>query len=122
MNYIKITSLLLFGLLLFASCQPKELPTIIDSGEDFITVKLSHQTTEAEMKAIQKSLSERNVGFDFSGSLFFEDGKLRQLELTVSIPNVGSGRTKADLMTLQTRYMGFIFNKNQNPVFKIGEV
>ncbi len=74
------------------------------------------------MKAIQNELSKRNVVFDFSGSVFFEDGRLRQLELTVSIPNVGSGRTKADLMTLQTRYMGFIFNKNQNPVFKIGEV
>jgi hypothetical protein len=122
MNYIKTTSLLFFSFLLFISCQPKELPTITEAGEDFITVKLSHQSTEAEMKAIQNELSKRNVVFDFSGSVFFEDGRLRQLELTVSIPNVGSGRTKADLMTLQTRYMGFIFNKNQNPVFKIGEV
>jgi len=122
MKYIKTISLLLWVFVVSSSCSPKELPTILEQGEGYITVKLSHQTTEAEMQNIQKTLAEQGVQFDYEGSVFFEDGRLRQLELTVSIPNVGSGKTRADLMTLQTRYIGFIYHKNQNPVFKIGEI
>lgn len=122
MKYTKTILLLLWVVVTSSSCSPKELPTILEQGDGFITVKLSHQTTESEMQNIQATLSEKRVQFDYNGSVFFEDGRLRQLELTVSIPNVGSGKTRADLMTLQTRYIGFFYNKNQNPVFKIGEI
>ena len=122
MKHVKSIFLLFWVVVFCPSCAPKELPTILEQGDGFITVKLSHQTTESEMQNIQATLAEKRVQFDYNGSVFFENGRLRQLELTVSIPNVGSGRTRADLMTLQTRYIGFVYNKNQNPVFKIGEI
>lgn len=107
-------------LLLLHSCQPKELPTLTEINDKIVSVKLSHQTTKNELESIASQVSKYNIKMDYSGSTFFEDGKLRILSLIVTTPTQ-SGRTNADLMGLQYRYIGFEYEAVQDK-FRIGEM
>lgn len=105
-----------------ASCMPKDLPTSIFQKQDFALVKLSHMTTKDDLQEIQQKLAEQEIGFNYEGSTFFEDNKLQKLSLQVSVPGGHTGRTTADIVALQFKYFGFLYQKDGSPVFRIGEM
>ncbi|MBK9733704.1 MAG: hypothetical protein IPO92_01540 [Saprospiraceae bacterium] len=91
------------------------------SEKKLTLLKLSHQSTKTEMSEFSKAIAmDQGIIMDFSTSEFFEDGKLRKLKLTVILPDNTGGKTSADLTTLQFKYYGFQYQKNGNPIFKIG--
>lgn len=118
-NSFFILTMLMFSLI---SCMPKDLPTVITQKQDYTLVKLSHKTTKEELKTIQQKLAEQEIGFNYDGSTFFDDNKLQKLNLVVSIPGGHSGRTSADIVAIQFKYFGFLYQKGSNPVFRIGEM
>lgn len=109
-------------LILLASCQPKELPTVLEQSDGYALMKVSHVTTKAELISMAQKLAEQNITIDFSSTEFFEDGKLRNLKLAIKTPEGSSGTTSADLVTLQFKYFGFKYDKDGVPVFQIGEI
>lgn len=101
------------------SCQPKSLPTFLETDQNFATVKVSHETTKTEMETIKDSLSKIGIDFDYSGSTFFDDSRLQTLNLAVTLSNGKIGTLTADAVNLQFKYFGFIYNSEK---FKIGEI
>jgi hypothetical protein len=91
-----------------ASCQPKNLPTVVIISGEQITAKFSHMTTKAEIEAVAKKIAFTGGELDYSQSIFFDDGKLRTLILTIKSPLGKVGSTKADLTGLQYGYVGFM--------------
>jgi hypothetical protein len=83
-------------------------------------VKFSHQTTKSEMEKIAADLSVVGIKLDFQKSTFFEDGKLRDLNIWVTCPNGNEGKTAAPLTNLQYNYYGFRYDKNGPVGFQIG--
>jgi hypothetical protein len=119
---MKITRFLSLMILLqiIVGCQPKELPTMIEINDKIVKVKLSHQTTKAELETISQQVVKYGVTMDYSSSTFFDDGKLRILSLLVTTPT-HSGKTNSDLMGIQYRYVGFEYDPINN-LFGIGEM
>jgi hypothetical protein len=112
-----------FGALLFLlACQSKNLPTYFKQDQDFALVKFSFSTTKDEMIEIQKKLKGQGLEMDFTGSEFFEDGKLRNLKLKVTTPSGSGGMASADQVTLQFKYFGFKYDKVGDKSFLIGEI
>jgi len=109
-------------LVLITSCQPKDLPTVFTQSEGYALVKISHETTKTEMEEMATKLAEQGIKIIFSNSEFFEDGKIRNLKLGVETPDGNRGSTSADLVVLQFKYYGFIYQKDGNPVFQIGNI
>jgi hypothetical protein len=116
MQYILCFSLLLF----LTACQPKDLPTVFSQSEGYAILKVSHKTTKDELTSIADKLKIQAVEMDFSKSEFFDDGKLRNLKLSVITPEGNRGATSADQVTLQFKYFGFIYNKKGGTAFQIG--
>jgi len=114
--------LILSLLFLFSSCQPKDLPTVLTQSEGYALMKISHETTKKELTEMAQKLTEQGIKIDFSSSEFFEDGKLRSLKLGVETPDGNRGSTSADLVVLQFNYYGFLYQKDGNPVFQIGNI
>jgi hypothetical protein len=112
----------LFLILSVTSCQPKELPTVLEQADGYALMKVSHQTTQTEFSAMAKKLAEQGIEIDFSKSEFFEDGKLRNLKLAVKTPDGNSGATTADQVTLQFEYFGFLYQKGGDVSFQIGNI
>jgi len=104
------------------SCQPKNLPTILNQSEGYALLKISHETTKDELASITEKLVSQSIQIDYSGSEFYSDGKLKKLSLAVIIPEGNRGVTAADIVALQYRYFGFLYQKEGSPVFKIGEI
>lgn len=104
------------------SCMPKELPTVLDQSEGYALMKVSHLTTKEELQSMSSKLAEQGITIDYSSSEFFDDGKLRNLILSVVTPDGNKGSTNADLVTLQFKYFGFLYQKNGQPSFKIGTI
>lgn len=105
---------LLFVSFLFTSCQPKSLPTIINFDENKIVVKLSHESTKKEIQEIIELLSGYNAILNTESSEFFEDGKLRDLNLRLTLPNGKGGALSAKLTNIQFNYYGFILSIDDN--------
>ena len=103
-------------------CTPKDLPTILEMDSTHVLLNVSHMTTRAELDDIVKKLSAEEITMSYEGSEFFENGHLRRLMLTVATPEGNSGRTTADIVTLQYRYFGFKYEKGEKGSFSIGEV
>ena len=105
---MRFLSFLLLGILLL-SCEPKDLPTVKVLESERAILKLSHQSTKTEMEEYARDLN-RNLGikFDFTQSLFFDNGLLRSLNFQIVNPDGSGGRAAADLMNLQHSYVGFI--------------
>jgi hypothetical protein len=118
---IKVVFICFIGLFL-VTCTPKELPTVLQLNDGDVIMKVSHQTSEEELKTIQKQLLTIQITIDFSTSEFFENGMLRKLNLVVMTPDSHVGKTSADIVNLQYKYFGFIYQKNGSPTFKIGEI
>lgn len=115
-----LLSLAIFSFVLL-SCQPKDLPTVSDIHADFAEVKFSHMTTQEEMAQIKTTLKKvSNIDLLYEQSQFLENGKLQILKIGVKLPNGTKGSTNADLMTLQFKYFGFLYNPKSTPIFKIG--
>lgn len=115
------TVFFIFVLALTISCAPKELPTIFENTEDKIVVKLSHQTTKAEIDNIIAELKNKNIQMDITGSLFLDDNRLRSLKMAAVWPDGMGGTIAADLMNLQFKYCGFVYEKNGNPILKFAQ-
>lgn len=113
---------LLFCFACLLNCQPKELETVFEHEEAYTIVKMSHLTTKDEMTSIKEKLKPSGLDFDYEGSEFFDDGKLRNLQLKLTLPEGSGGMTSADLVTLQFKYWGFIFQKDKKPNLRIGEM
>lgn len=108
---------LLLTMFFIVGCQPKELPTIISITDSGAIVKFSHQTTRSEMTTASNELkSKYNVDVDYKGSTYFEDGKLRVLNVAVRLADGSGGKTKADLAKLQYAYYGFAIEANGDQV------
>jgi hypothetical protein len=105
MRVFVLTSLLTFMI----SCQPKDLPTVIDIKENAFTVKFSHMTTKSEIEDVAKKVAFTGGELDYSQSSFFDDGKLKTLKLTLKSPLGHVGTTRSELMGLQYGYVGFSF-------------
>ncbi|KXK37161.1 MAG: hypothetical protein J5I52_01080 [Saprospiraceae bacterium] len=107
--------------LILASCQPKDLPTVLEVRDGYALMKISHQTTKDELKDIQQKLADYNIALSYEGSTFFDNNRLQNVVLQVKTPEGHSGNTKADIVALQYRYFGFLYQKGGSPAFKIGE-
>lgn len=118
MKYLLLTFLSL-GLL---ACNPKELPTVFVQKDGYALLKVSHQTTREELDNIQIQLEEQGITLDYSGSSFFDNGSLQILKMQVVTPKGHSGQTTADIVNLQYRYYGFLYQMDGQPGFKIGEI
>lgn len=112
----------LIVLLVLISCSPKELPTVLENTDSRVVMKVSHMTTRAELDDLSAKLAQTGITVDYSGSEFFDNGRLRRLVLMVVTPEGNNGRTTADIVALQFRYFGFEYIKGKNGRFKIGEV
>lgn len=110
------------ALLFLLACQSKNLKTHFEQDQDFAIAKFSNVTTKDEMIEIQKKLKEQGIEMDFSGSEFFDDGKLRNLKLKVTTPGGAGGMTSSDQVTLQFKYWGFKYDKAGETSFMIGEM
>ncbi|HMT53091.1 MAG TPA: hypothetical protein PKD16_07270 [Saprospiraceae bacterium] len=108
--------------ILVLGCLPKDLPTELIQSEGFASMKVSHLTTKAELESMSQKLATQEIKIDYSGSVFFDDGKVQKLKLYVVTPEGNTGATAADVVTLQFKYFGFIYQKDGNPTFKIGEL
>lgn len=108
--------------ILIVSCQPKDLPTVLDMSDGYALMKVSHMTTKSELKVIADKLASMEISMDYSGSDFFDDDKLQKLKLYVVTPEGVKGATTADIVALQFRYFGFLYQKDGSPSFKIGEL
>lgn len=115
------TVFFIFVLALTISCSPKELPTLFENTEDKIVVKLSHQTTKAEIDNIIAELKNKNIQMDVTGSKFLDDNRLRSLKMAAVWPDGMGGTITADLMNLQFKYCGFVYEKNGNPILKFAQ-
>lgn len=113
-------SLLLFALV-FVSCTPKELPTIFNNTDDYIEVKLSHQTTKQEIEKITQELAVKGITVDTKGTTYFEDGRLKSLVLTAVWKDGTGGKITSDLMNLQFKYCGFVYKREGEPHLKFGQ-
>ncbi|MFN8337777.1 MAG: hypothetical protein U0T36_02040 [Saprospiraceae bacterium] len=115
----------IFFVIVFVSiyaCQPKDLPTELKQSDGFASMKVSHLTTKQELQEMAQKLAAQEIKIDYSSSEFFDDGKLRNLKLSVVTPGGSSGATNVDGVTLQFKYFGFMYQKDGNPTFKIGEM
>ena len=97
---------------LLTSCGgPKELPTITKYEATHAEVKLSHETTKAEMDEIIIALdSQYKAQFSYEGSRFFDNGKLRDLKMRILLSSGQSGKGSAMLAHLEYKYYGFVFD------------
>ena len=101
-------------LLVNFSCSPKELPTSIVLNDNVIEVKFSYMTTKDEMIEVKSQLKDQyNIEMQFEGSRFFENGKLRDLNLKVTLPNGTGGTTSSMYAILETKYVGFRIRQNE---------
>ncbi len=109
-----------FFILIFLGCQPKELPTQtkVDSEESYL--KISHMTTIDELKKAQLDLMQVGIAVDFHNSIFFDNGKIRILDLVVVLPDGTGGSCKADLVKLQFKYYGFQYSTTKPQKLKTG--
>lgn len=106
---------------LIISCAPKDLPTVVKVEDNYALVKMSHMTTETELESIKKQLRETaDIEFNYSPSIFLEDGHLQQLVFQIKLPNGTRGTASADLMKLQFNYCGFMYNPDGTPSLKTG--
>ncbi|MFM2394185.1 MAG: hypothetical protein RLZZ546_2167 [Bacteroidota bacterium] len=120
---MKISYCLLFIVsMAITSCTPHELPPALIMDGDKILMKVSHQSTKEEMLKWQQDLSAKNIELNFSNSEFFDEGKIRKLSFTVKFPDGTVGSAGGDLVSLQYRYIGFIYSSKDNEIFKVGDV
>ncbi len=114
--------LLAFLCVTIISCQPKDLPTVVDIQSDYALVKISHMTTKAELEKIKNDLKTiTHLDFEYGASTFFEDGKLKTLAYGIK-GNIGSGSATADLMSIQFHYYGLIYDPGGNPSLRVGSM
>ena len=112
---------ILIGLMVFSvSCEPKNLPTVIDVKPEEVVIKFSHMSTMQEITNAAILCLQQNIDMQFTGTEFFDDGRVRKLALQVTLQNGQKGVTSADLATLQFKYYGFIIRKDGR--FKIGHL
>ena len=104
----------LFITFFYLSCQPKTLPTVINLNDENLTVKFSHESTRAEFEEVNKLLLNYDANLDYSVSKFFDDGKLRDLNIKLTLPNGAGGSLSANLTNLQYNYYGFILSLDGN--------
>ena len=104
----------------FGSCKPKVLPTVVMITPDEVIVKFSHMSALEDFAQVAMQCAEYNINFQYAGTEFFEDRKLRKLAIQVTTPGGQSGQTTADLSKLQFAYYGFRYSPNG--YFKIGAV
>lgn len=112
-----INFLFLFSII---SCTPKSLPTVFEVREGYAVLKASHEITQSELNIVQKELSQLGFVLDYDKSLFFEDGKIQRLSLTVQTPEGAIGSVSADLVTLQYKYYGFKYDKESETLLYLG--
>jgi hypothetical protein len=104
----------------FLGCTPKDLPTQVLMNEELIEVKLSYMSTKDELQNVQSQLSiQYDIDFNFKNSTFFEDGKLRDLNLKVTLPNGTIGKTSAMYAILETKYVGLRINLKEGAMTPI---
>jgi hypothetical protein len=109
-----------FALLIFLSCQPKELPTQVKAESEECYLKASHMTTRDELIQIKQNLKKVGIDLEFGESTFFDNEKLRTLNLVVLFPDGTGGSCTADLTKLQYKYYGFQYSTTKQPRLKTG--
>ena len=107
---------------LLLSCMPKDLPTVSEVTDTSALLKLSHMSLKSEMDTFANLCLRYQITVDYTGSTYFEDGKLRTLRLGILLPDGKSGRTQCDLTKLQYSYYGFKYDKNSQVPLVIGAI
>lgn len=104
----------------FWSCEPKNLPSVVQVTPDEVVIKFSHMSTLEDFAQAAMQCAQYNINFQYAGTEFFEDRKLRNLAIQVTTPGGQSGQATADLSKLQFAYYGFRYSSNG--YFKIGAI
>jgi hypothetical protein len=101
------------------SCGPKVLPTSISLSDSYIDVKLSHETTKAELQNLATELNTRyNIKFDYIGSTFFDNDRARDLNISIKLPNGASGSVNGMLAIIEYKYIAFEIDvTTMTPIF-----
>lgn len=111
-KHLVVLCLIMSAAGLLSGCMPKELPTVWENGDEIVVAKFSHQTTRAEVEDVAAALrDDYGIFFSTDGSTYFEDDKLRDLVLVITLPNGTVARTNAPLSKLQYAYYGFLIRK-----------
>ncbi len=100
------TCAFLFGLLFLAACSTSSKQTIFVMNEDEIVVKICVNTTKSELENIRQQVKSRQIDFDYTTTTFSSDGKVDQLDVSITGPGFKS-RLQADLF-MSDEYQGFI--------------
>jgi len=109
---------ILFGA--FSSCKPKILPTVTKVTPDEVIAKFSHMTTMGEIAHVAILCAQNDINFQYAGTEFFEDNRVKKLMIQVTLPNGQTGKMSADITNLQYKYYGFMYNSNG--YFKVGQL
>ncbi len=115
--------ILLFIVLSLFACTPKSLPTVISITDEKVEVKLSYMSTKSDLEEIVTQLKDKEqINLDYSKSTFFENGKLRDVALIVTLPSGKIGKASAMLAHIENQYFGFFLDKSTDGEerFKIG--
>jgi hypothetical protein len=110
----------LLALITFCACQPRELPSKISVSDTNVTLKVSHQSTKAELDTFGMSLISKGYKVDFKGSEFDEDGKIKKLQYSITTPKGGGGSSTVEFSKLKYNYYGFSYDI-QSGQFTVGE-
>lgn len=74
-------------------------------------MKVSHLTA-TELESMSQKLATQEIKIDYSGSVFFDDGKIQKTKALCCYSRKGNtGATAADVVTLQFKYFWFSLSK-----------
>lgn len=120
MKYLFLVTILT---LVATSCAPKELPTVINVTEEIVEVKLSYLSTKADLdKVVSLAKEKHDITVDYSGTTFFDNNRLRDVSLKVTLPNGKGGKSSVMLAHIEHQYFGFLVDKSPGAIsaFRIG--
>lgn len=107
-------------IVVYSSCKPKDLPTIKSVTQNEVIAKFSHMSTMADISEVAYLCLQNNIDFQYVGTEFYEDNRLKTLKIQVTLPNGQTGKMSADITNLQYKYYGFVYNSNGH--FKVGQL
>ena len=117
----KIIPLLMICLAVTA-CSGSQKKTLFVLQNDFVSLKISTNTSKKELIAIASKLQEiKGITINFEKTIFNADGTIEQLELKIKCPDGFAATVQADLY-MSDDYYGFFrdYRPESNPPFRCG--
>ena len=113
--------LILFGILILSCSKESETQYSTESEKVFLII--TTKTTKSELTKIASEFKlKKNITVDFSKTEFFENGKIKELNLEVDCNDGFRGTTKSSGMILKRKNSGFSrdYSDNAKTLFTIG--